>query len=182
MPNPVLRNFWKRRSYPIGLISFLLFFTPGHLEQRRNIEVKSYQGITKSRRGGGLDDALRLVPDVLVVLAVAPAGSASDFLISVRPSFRPSLRLSCDFHHSGGFLFIWERGERGGGCRVGARAPSIYLPPERNVFETAVETTAAAAGVNFCSVPLFSAGRSRASRSKPFVQGPSSRRRRRHSR
>ena len=74
--------------------------------------------------GGGA----AVVGVVIFAVAVAPAGSVSDFLISVRPSARPSasVRLSCDFHHSGGFLFIVSEG-RGWAWR----ASSIYLSQER---------------------------------------------------
>ena len=80
--------------------------------------------------------------------SVAPAGSVSDFLISVRPLLRsrPSVRPSCDFHHSGGFLFIVSEG--------GGRARAIYLSTARTerVRDFGGGGGAArAAGVNFCS-------------------------------
>ena len=75
----------------------------------------------------------------------------SNFCASVLPSVPPSVvRLSPQRWFP---VHLGTRRAREGEGAGWARAPSIYLPPERNVFKTA-----AAAGVNFCSVPLFSAG------------------------
>ena len=110
-----------------------------------------------SHGGGAAGRSVRFVA-VFVVFAVAPAGSVSDFLISVRPLLRsrPSVRPSCDFHHSGGFLFIVSEG----GGR--ARAPSIYLPPEQNVFATSVAAAVRRGRQVSIFVPLSPGGGGRA--------------------